>query len=73
MGPQNYFRGFSMINKGLKSLGMSLEVMNTYLPEDRTATIGNLKALLKIPRMSTFAIGAIVNKAVSDMSPARCF
>lgn len=73
LGPQTYFRGFGMISKSLNSLGLSLEVMNTHLPENRKAMIGSLKALLKIPRMSTFSIGAIINKGVSILGPEQCF
>jgi hypothetical protein len=73
MGPQTYFKGFGKISRGLNLVGISLEVMNTNLPENRKAMVANLIALLKIPRMSTFAIGAIINKGISDMSREQCF
>ena len=71
--PKKYFKGFSLLNRWLNSFGMSLEVMNTNLPENRHAMINNLSGLLEIPRMCTFAIGAIINKGVSEMKSNLCF
>jgi hypothetical protein len=44
-----------------------LEVMNTEIPGEDRERIKKLGSLLNIPRMSTFAIAAIINKAVSLM------
>ncbi len=42
-----------------------LEVLNTEIPGDSGESIKKLYELLNIPRMSTFAIAVIINKAVS--------
>ena len=57
----------------LGRLGLSLEVMNTRLPPDRTETTPALRELCGIPRMSTYALGAIVDKAVSQMPEGATF
>jgi hypothetical protein len=49
-----------------KSTG-ELEVMNTEIPGADHERIRKLGSLLNIPRMSTFAIAAIINKAVALM------
>jgi len=73
MGPNRYFRGFNSLNKRLNKFNISLEVMNTKLPEGRKVMKENLRELLKIPRLSTFAIGAMINKGVASMSNNCCF
>lgn len=44
-----------------------LEVLNTELPHDESTMKNKFDELLQIPRMSTFAIAAIINKAVTLM------
>ena len=61
------------LNRTLRPLNIGLELTNTRLPEHRKAMQTKLYEILKMPRMSTFAIGAIINKGVSVMSPASCF
>lgn len=73
MGPNSYFKGFIRLNGWLSKFNISLEVMNTKLPEGRKVMKKNLRDLLKIPRMSTFAIGAMINKGVASMSDNCCF
>jgi hypothetical protein len=50
-----------------------LEIINTKLPVDRSKMAERLAELCVIPRMSTFAIGAIINQAVSLMPDDCCF
>ncbi len=45
----------------------------TRLPEEQEAMQARLVDVCKIPRMSTFAIGAIINRAVAQMSPGHVF
>ncbi len=49
------------------------ELVNTRLPVESNEMFSKLSDLLSIPRMSTFAIGAIVNKGVSQLSESCCF
>lgn len=73
MGPKKYYKGFNLISRGLNHFGLSLEVMNTYIPENRKKMINNLRGLLQIPRMSTFAIGSIISKGIAEMGSDLCF
>jgi hypothetical protein len=50
-----------------------LEIANTKLPINNRAMAECLGELCKIPRMSTFAIGAIINQAVLHMHEDCCF
>jgi hypothetical protein len=50
-----------------------VDVGLTRLPEDDAAMKQRLTPLCKIPRMSTFAIGAIINRAVQAMPPDQAF
>jgi len=63
--PRGYGRIFSFFRK----LGLDLEILNTRLPEPNLV----LKSINNIPKMSTYAIGAIINKAVNDMNGSNCF
>lgn len=46
---------------------LSFELENTILPHEDIIMKKRLQEVCKIPKMSTFAIGAIINKAVSTM------
>ena len=69
-----YIKGASRLNRFLwRYLGYSFEVVNTSLPEHQHEARDTLWSLLKIPRMSTFAIGAMINQGVKQMAPNTCF
>ena len=56
-----------------RRLGTSLEFANTKIP-DRGAEMKNaLRDICNIPRMSTFAIGAIINEGVARMKEDKAF
>jgi Methyltransferase domain len=66
--PNFYIRGFSHIDKLLmRTTGVSLEAFNTRLPFDEKPIRRRIVSLLRIPKMSTFAIGAMINRGVSDL------
>lgn len=50
-----------------------LEMLNTVLPEDNEYLHSTIYQLCKIPKMSTFAIGSIINKIVSQMKEDQYF
>ena len=52
---------------------MSLEVINTQLPAEAKVERSTLKALCQIPKMSTYAIGAMINFGVSCMPHGTSF
>ena len=53
--------------------GRNLEITNTRVPGAETAMKLRLQPLCDIPRMSTFAVGAIINHAVANLNPAHSF
>ncbi len=71
--PQRYPKGFSKINMLLKRFAVSFEMLNTKLPEGEAVMRQRLAELLTIPRLSTFAIGALINEGVSRLEADACF
>jgi hypothetical protein len=64
----------------LRSLGARLpgayaafERLNTRLGEDGDDMGRRLRAVCRVPRMSTFAIGAMINRGVAQMPPGQAF
>ncbi|MAT14910.1 MAG: hypothetical protein CMJ46_06530 [Planctomyces sp.] len=64
------FRGLATL---LRKVGLHLEVMNTVLPEQDDELKARFKRICKIPRMSTFAIGAMINRAVSSLPEGQVY
>src|SRR3974390_2767074 len=60
--------GFRALNNLARKAGLHLEMWMTRLPEDQQQMQARLEKVCKVPRMSTFAIGAIINRAVAQMS-----
>ncbi len=69
--PTSGLRWYHRFSSRLCRFGVSLEIVNTILPNDRVRERRTLQRLCMMPRMSTYAIGAIVDKAVSCM-PEGC-
>src|SRR4029077_20011460 len=65
--------GFRALNHLARKAGLHLEMWMTRLPEDQLEMQARLERVCKIPRMSTFAIGAIINRAVAQMSIGHAF
>jgi hypothetical protein len=59
--------GFRSLNNLARKAGIHLEMWMTRLPEDQEEMQRRLTPVCKVPRMSTFAIGAIINRAVALM------
>jgi hypothetical protein len=59
--------GYGRVSRMLDRVGVHPEVLNTQLPPTDPAALRALTALCRVPRMSTFAIGATINHAVSAM------
>lgn len=57
----------------LRRLGISLETMNTALPAPLRSSGREVRRVLGIPRMSTLAIGTLVNHAVRRQERDECF
>ena len=58
--------GFDRFSQRL-NLGQKLEFLNTLLPQVRNSTKTKLQKLCRVPRMSTYAMGAIINETVCRM------
>jgi hypothetical protein len=67
--PGRFYRLSRLLNK----INIPLEIINTLLPADESLIKQRLAPVCKIPKMSTFAIGAIINRAVSSMEIDTCF
>jgi len=65
----NYF----LWRNRIKRFGIDIEIVNTKLPKDSKVNKRTLKKLCVIPKMSTYAIGAIINKAVSQMDSDQIY
>ena len=53
--------------------GMEFDVAITRLPERRKETRARLSDLCRIPRMSTYALGAIINRIVAGLPAGQAF
>lgn len=56
-----------------RKLGLDLEALNTRLPEPESERLAALRALCRIPKASTLANGAVINRAVSLMPSDQAF
>ena len=65
--------GFRALNHLARKAGIHLEMWMTRLPEAQEEMQARLTDVCKGPRMSTFAIGAIINRAVAQMSADAVF
>ncbi|HXG29186.1 MAG TPA: class I SAM-dependent methyltransferase [Nevskiales bacterium] len=64
---------FNQLSRVARRLGYSLEMLNTLLPEDPDGMHERLEDLCRIPRMSTYAIGAMINAGVARMPVDQAF
>lgn len=72
-GPSAGLTWYHRLDHRLAKLGVSLEVANTRLPADRREARPVLRELLSVPRMSTYAMAAVIDKAVSRMPAGTAF
>ena len=65
------------VYKGLKKLiekfGTTPEFINTSIPDDERGIKATLREIGNIPRMSTLAIGAMINRGISQMPDNQVF
>ena len=67
------FRGSGVFARMFERCNVVLDLLNTRLPDDEQQTKTRLGEMCKIPRMSTFAIAALVNRGVSRMPDGQAF
>jgi hypothetical protein len=67
-GPFSRLKGYHRVTNLAARFNVAFEIVNTRLPEGGQDMKRRLGALCNIPRMSTFAIGAIINRTVSCMA-----
>lgn len=65
--------GFRALNHLARKAGIHLEMWMTRLPEEQEEMQRRLSDVCKIPRMSTFAIGAIINRAVAQLPEGQAY
>jgi len=66
-------KGYRGVALCLRRAGIHLEVLNTRLPSDEKQIRRTLAPLCSVPRMSTFAIGAIIQRGVAQMPDGQVF
>jgi len=66
-------RGDGSAVKLLPLPGIPLDLYNCRLPADEAATRRALRDVCRIPRMSTFAIGALIQRGVGQLAPGQAF
>ncbi len=71
--PESRLRFYAPLAGLLAKFGGSLEIVNTRLPDSDGDTPRQLRELCAIPRMSTYAVAAMINRAVREMRPEHCF
>lgn len=71
--PHIGFKGIAKLFKATEKINLPLEISNTTLGEDEAGMRQKLRPLCSIPRMSSFAIGAAINRAVSSLKEGTCF
>jgi hypothetical protein len=56
-----------------QNVGMAFDLLNTRFPAGSAGVKAAIKPICKIPRMSTPAIGALINRGVAGMAPGEAF
>jgi len=64
---------YELLKVALGAYGACVDAVNTRLGPDEALIKERLRDLLPIPRMSTLAVAAILNRAVGEMDPAHAF
>jgi Methyltransferase domain len=72
-GPLSQLKGFCRLTHLSERFDVLFEMVNTRLPQGESNMKRRLRPLCRIPRMSTFAVGAIINHTVSCMKPDVSF
>ena len=67
------FLGLGTLKRTLLKAHKPLDVFNTILPEKQDEYKERLREVVKIPRMSTFGVGAMINRGVSELKPDESF
>ena len=66
-------RGYNPAARLLARLHWQFEILNTRLAEDESMLRNRLNELCRMPKMSTFAIGSVINRAVQQMPNGQQF
>lgn len=65
--------GYWRVARRFPRLCTPLEILNTRVPGQSAAVRAALQQLCRIPRMSTYAIAAMIQRAVAHLAADRCF
>ncbi|MFN0052599.1 MAG: hypothetical protein ACKV0T_10430 [Planctomycetales bacterium] len=66
-------QGFRTLNRLARGVGIHLEMWMTNLPEGQEEMQERLKKVCRVRHRSTFAIGAIINRGVAELSGSEAF
>jgi hypothetical protein len=64
---------YERLDSILSVFNYSLEIINTSIQDDEGSMKKNMKEICRIPKMSTFAIGAMINRGVRQMPDDQIF
>jgi hypothetical protein len=56
-----------------RRVGMTFDLLNTRFPPGSAGVKAAVKPVCRIPRMSTPAVGALINRGVAEMAPGEAF
>lgn len=71
--PQTKLPGMAEVGKVALWFGMPLDSLNTVLPPDSLEASQRFREVSKTPKMSTIAIGAIIDQLVRQMRPNEAY
>lgn len=66
-------KGFGRFETTLKALGLAFDKLNTSKPPISKQRRASLNKVCQMPRMSTYAVGVIINQVVAHMPPAHAY
>jgi hypothetical protein len=73
VNPHQHSKSSPKIAKYIEKAGLNLELSNTILPQNNFKNIKKFFRLCKIPKMSTYLIGVLLNYAVREMKAEHSF
>jgi hypothetical protein len=65
--------GIQILHQLLSRCFKGFEIKNTILPEDEPRMKERLREISKIPKLSSFAVGAVINRAVTQMKKNQVY
>jgi hypothetical protein len=65
--------GYGKVSTMMRGIGLPVDILNTSFSDEFATVRDSLHKICKIPRMSTIAIGALINQSVAHMPDDQAF